>query len=322
MGYEADLIADRRRLRGRVTIWRVVAFVALLILVVVGGLAAFDGGLSRSRPHVARETLEGMITGDQRTIDLINAVRRSSAVRAVVLRIDSPGGTTAGSEAIHDALRRLSGEKPVVAVVDTLAASGGYIAALGADRIVARETSLVGSIGVLFQYPNVAGLLGSIGVNVEEVKSSPLKAAPSGFSPTSPEARAALESLVADSFDWFKRLVRERRGFDDAALARVADGRVFTGRQGIDLRLVDQLGGEREAVAWLAAERGIGAGLPVREWKRRSGSEGLDLIGGAAAFAQAAGFERLAAAVDRLGAGAAARRLDGLLAVWHPEFEK
>ncbi|MGV6871155.1 signal peptide peptidase SppA [Pseudochelatococcus sp. B33] len=322
MSYEADLIADRRRLRGRVTVWRVLAFVALLALVVSGGLALFGDGVSRSRPHVARVKLDGLITGDQRTIDLINDVRRSSAVRAVVLRIDSPGGTTAGSEAVHDALRRLAGEKPVVAVVDTLAASGGYIAALGADRILVRETSLVGSIGVLFQYPNVTELLDSIGVNVEEVKSSPLKAAPSGLTPTSPEARAALESLVQDSFDWFKRLVRERRGFDDAQLARVADGRVFTGRQGIELKLVDQLGGEREAVTWLTAERAIARDLPVREWRRRSRGERFDLIGSAAFVAEVAGFERLAAAVDRLGGGMSARRLDGLLSLWHPEIEK
>ncbi len=322
MSYEADLIADRRRLRGRVTVWRALAFVALLGLVVLGGLVWFDGGVSRSRPHVARVTLDGLITGDQRTIDLIDDVRRASAVRAVVLRIDSPGGTTAGSEALHEALRLLARDKPVVAVVDTLAASGGYIAALGADRIVVRETSLVGSIGVLFQYPNVSGLLDSIGVGVEEVKSSPLKAAPNGFSPTSPEARAALDSLVQDSFDWFKRLVRERRGFSDAELARVADGRVFTGRQGIELRLVDQVGGERDALAWLTSERSIAKNLPVREWRRRSRDETFDLIGGAAFVAEAAGFERLAAAVGKLGGGMAVHRLDGLLALWHPEGEK
>lgn len=322
MSYEADLIADRRRLRGRVTVWRVLAFVALLLLVVVGGFAFFGEEVSRSRPHVARIKLDGLITGDQRTIDLINDVRRSNAVRAVVLRIDSPGGTTAGSEAVHDALRRLASEKPVVAVVDTLAASGGYIAALGADRILVREMSLVGSIGVLFQYPNVTGLLDSIGVSVEEVKSTPLKAAPSGVTPTTPEARAALEALVKDSFDWFKRLVRERRGFDEAELARVADGRVFTGRQGVELRLVDQLGGEREAVAWLTDERNIARDLPLRDWRRRSRSETFDLLGGAAFIAQAAGFERLATMVEKVGDGVTTRRLDGLLSLWHPELEK
>ena len=140
---------------------------------------------------------------------------------------------------------RLRASKPTVVVVDGLAASGGYIAALGADHIVAGETALVGSIGVLFQYPNVSDLLKTIGVQVETIKSSPLKAAPSGFEPTSPEARKAVEEIVMDSYAWFKGLVQERRNLDDAALAKVSDGRVFTGRQGLALKLVDELGGER-----------------------------------------------------------------------------
>ena len=108
----------------------------------------------------------------------------------VIVHIDSPGGTTAGSEQLYDSLRAVAAKKPMVVVVDGLAASGGYIAAMAADHIVAQDTSLVGSIGVLFQYPNFTELLKTIGVKVEEVKSSPLKAAPNGFEPTSPEAHA------------------------------------------------------------------------------------------------------------------------------------
>src|SRR6476659_567801 len=112
----------------------------------------------------------------------------------------------------------------MVVVVDGLAASGGYIAALASDRIVARQSAIVGSIGVIFQYPNVTDLLKTIGVQVETIKSSPLKAAPSGYEPTSPEARAAVEAIVKDSYDWFKGLVRDRRQMNDAQLQRVADG--------------------------------------------------------------------------------------------------
>ena len=107
-----------------------------------------------------------------------------SRARAVIVHINSPGGTTSGSEQLHDSLMRLKEQKPLVVVVDGLAASGGYIAAVAADHIVALETSLVGSIGVLFQYPNVADLLKTLGVKIEEIKSSPLKAAPNGFEPT------------------------------------------------------------------------------------------------------------------------------------------
>ena len=171
------------------------------------------------------------------------------------MHINSPGGTTAGSEQLYDSLVRLKAKKPLVVVVEGLAASGGYITAIAADHIVAQQSSLVGSIGVLFQFPNFTELLKTVGVKVEEVKSSPLKAAPNGFEPTSPEARAALDALVKDSYAWFRGLVKERRGMDDALLEKVADGRVFTGRQAVDLKLIDQLGDEKAAVAWLVAEK-------------------------------------------------------------------
>ena len=186
---------------------------------------------------------------------------------------------------------------------------------------MARQSSLVGSIGVLFQYPNVTDLLKTIGVKVEEVKSSPLKAAPNGFEPTSPEARAALDALVQDSYAWFKGLVKERRGMDDAQLEKVADGRVFTGRQAIDLKLVDQLGDEKTALAWLVEQKGVKKDLPVRDYKlsprfgdltflRAATSVVLDALG-FGAIARQVEQGGLAQAVDRFG-------VDGMLALWRP----
>ena len=148
-----------------------------------------------------------------------------------------------------------------------MAASGAYIAALGADRIFVRGNSMVGSIGVLVQFPNVSGLMDKVGVKLESIKSSPLKAAPNGFEPTSDDARAAMAALVADSFAWFKALVKERRRLSDDELAKVDDGRVFTGRQGLPLKLADALGGEREAIDWLEKESGVAKDLPVRDWR-------------------------------------------------------
>ena len=206
-------------------------------------------------------------------------------------------------------------------VVDGLAASGGYIAALASDHIVAQETSLVGSIGVLFQYPNVTDLMRTIGVRVEEIKSSPLKAAPNGFEPTSPEARAAIEAIVMDSYAWFRGLVKDRRQLDDAALDRVADGRVFTGRQGVQLKLVDELGDEKTAVAWLAKEKNIDPKTPVRDFRLRDRLSDLPFLHTAAVVAlDALGLSALARRIETSGAMQAIERLnlDGLLALWHP----
>jgi protease-4 len=229
-----------------------------------------------------------------------------------LVRIDSPGGGTEGSEEIYDELRRLAAKKPVAAVVGGMAASGAYIAALGTDRIFARGNSIVGSIGVLVEYPNISGLMDKVGVKFESIKSSPLKAAPNGFEPTSDEARAAMAALIADSFDWFKGLVKDRRGLTDEELAKVDDGRVFTGRQGLPLKLVDAIGDERDAIAWLEKDRGVAKNLPVRDYKPGSGWAGFKLTSLAAGAADLAGLTSLAEALryeDR-------PPVDGLVSVW------
>jgi protease-4 len=254
-------------------------------------------------------------------VQQLDRLARSTTARAGIVHVDSPGGTTAGSEQLYDSLMRLKEKKPLVIVVDGLAASGGYITALAGDHIVAKQTSLVGSIGVLFQYPNVADLLTKIGVKVETIKSSPLKAAPDGFEPTSPEARAAIESIIKDSYAWFRGMVQDRRHLSDDELQTVADGRVFTGHQAIGLKLVDEIGDERASIAWLASEKKIDAKLPVRDYQLHGRFSDLPFLHAAATAAlNAAGLGTLARNIDDLGAMQAVERLnlDGLLALWHP----
>ncbi len=304
----ADYLVDRRRLRRQVIFWRVAAFaIAALAIIAVGARFAASSGFGQA--HIARVSISGLITGDAETVKMFRAVADSKAV-AAVLTINSPGGTTEGSEVLFEEIRRLAAKKPVVAVVGTMAASGGYIAAIGADRIFVHGNSIVGSIGVLMQFPNVSGLLDKIGVKLESIKSSPLKAAPNGMEPTSEAAHDAIAALIADSFDWFKGLVKERRQMTDQELAQIDDGRVFTGRQGVPLKLVDAIGGEREAIDWLQSEKGIAKDLPVRDWQPDSGLSGFKLTSLAADLAQAAGWSELASSL-RADNGA-----DGLMSVW------
>jgi len=313
----ADYLLDRRKLRRKLSFWRVAAFT---FLVVAAGAITWrltgGSGPSTLQSHIARITIDGIITGDRDTLKLIDDVAKSHAA-AVILSIESPGGTTTGAERLYEHIRKLSEKKPVVAMVGGMAASGGYIAAMGADRIVAQGNSLVGSIGVLFQFPNVSKLLDTVGVKMEEVKSSPLKASPNGYEPTSPEARAALVALVKDSFDWFKDLVRERRNITGEALDQVADGRVFTGRQALPLKLVDALGSERDAIAWLEEEKHIGKNLPVRDWKKRQPLDRLGLLGMAAETAAFMGLDGPALSLRKLAASREEWFLDGLLSIWH-----
>lgn len=322
MSSDADLLADRRSLRRKLSLWRLLALGGVVVLAVAAALA-WSGRLpgSTAQAHIARVTISGFISGDRRTLDLIKSLEDSRA-SAVLLSIDSPGGTVTGSEALYEAVRRLAAKKPVVAVVDGLAASGGYIVALGGERIVARQTSPVGSIGVIAQIPNVARLLDTIGVKFEITRSSPLKAAPSGLEPTSPEAAAETARVVADNYDWFKRLVGERRKLGEAEVSKVADGRVHSGRQAVALKLVDELGGEAEAIAWLEREKSVAKSLPVRDWRRRSESSSYGLWSAGEALARAAGLEAVAALLARAAEIPVGLRLDAPLALWQPAVEK
>ena len=312
----SDYLFDRRKLRSKITFWRVVAF--LFLVAAAGALTWRVSGVdvAHLQPHIARISIEGLITGDRDTLKLIDDVAKSNA-SAVIVSIESPGGTTSGAERLYDHLRKLSDKKPTVAVVGGLAASGGYIAAMGTERIVAQGNSIVGSIGVLFQYPNFSKLMETVGVKVEEVKSSPLKASPNPYEQTSPEARAALDLLVKDSFGWFKGLVSERRKLEGKALDQVTDGRVFTGRLALELKLIDQLGSEEDAIKWLEEEKKIASNLPVRDWKRRKNIENLGLLGLGSALAQAAGLSDVAAWLQKSEQIQRATVLDGLMSIWH-----
>ena len=318
MANRADDIIDRRRLRRKLTFWRVAA-----LLLVAAAVVAGSSWLLRDRlggagiNHIAKLKIEGTITEDDELLERIERIGKSAQVKGVIVWINSPGGTTAGGEAIYEAVRRLVAEKPVVAQVGTLAASAGYMIASAADHVVARQSSIVGSIGVLVQYPDVTGLMEMVGVKVEGVKSSPLKAEPSPFTPTTEEERAMIRALVMDSYNWFVGLVEERRPLSRAEVLAVADGSIFTGRQALERKLIDTLGGEREAVAWLAT-KGVDAELSVVEWKSSQRGSMFSPLSLAQAAAALTGLDRFAPDLARR-TGADRLFLDGLLSLWQPD---
>ena len=296
---DADAILDRRRLKHRLILWRLLAAFAVMALIAVGvGKFAIPGDR-----HVARLSIDGFISEDRQRGDAIENLIDEDDVEAVIVRINSPGGTATGSEQIYHSLRRVAAEKPVVAVIGTIGTSGGYIVAVAADHIIARETSLTGSIGVLFQTAEFTGLLEKLGIKPFTLKSSPLKGQPSPFEPVSEAVRESLKIVLKDSFNWFSGLVRDRRNLDSATLAAATDGRVFSGRQAIKLRLIDGLGGEMAARRWLRESHDISEDLPVRNvrWGKNAGliARTLDTLGG-----KLFKNERLT--------------LDGLLSVWQP----
>lgn len=313
-----DLI-ERQRLRRKLTFWRVAALAVAAIGI---GAAAFalagDEFGGAAVDHIARIKIEGTITEDEDLIERLEDIRKSARVKGVILSIDSPGGTTVGGEAIFNEVRKLAGEKPVVAQVGTLAASAGYMIATASDHIVARQSSIVGSIGVLIQFPNFTNLMDKVGITLDEVKSSPLKAEPSPFNPTTEPERAMVRSLILDSYDWFVGLVDERRPLTRAEVTAVADGSIFTGRQALQKKLIDALGGEEEAISWLG-KKGVDTKLEVVEWKPKDSDGGFFFSQASTRWlSEALGFPAPAGDLIRE-LGAERLFLDGLLSVWQPD---
>jgi protease-4 len=274
MSLEPDLLADRRRLRRRLALWRGLAilavFGAVALLAVLRAPAALPGA-----QHVLRLPVSGFIAEDRRVLRALDRAANDASVRALIVAIDSPGGTMAGGEALHAALARVAERKPVVAVMGATAASAGYMVALPAHRVVARQSTVTGSIGVLMQTFDLSELMERAGIRPQVMASGPLKDQPSLFRPLSEEGRAALQRVIGDLHAQFVAMVVAGRHMDPARAQEIADGRVLTGRQALEAGLIDAIGGEREARAWLAAERQVPEGLPVRDVSTRGTTERL-----------------------------------------------
>jgi protease-4 len=309
---QAEVIVDRRQLKRRLTRWRVLAVLA--VLMALGALFWSGDDLKKRFDHVARIHIDGLITGDEATLKLLDDLAKSNRAKGVIIRIDSPGGTTAGSEAIYEKIRIIARDKPVVAVMDTVAASGGYITAIAADYIVARGNTITGSIGVIFSFPEISKLLDTLGIRMEEIKSGELKAEPTPYKPMSDRVRQVSNEMVQESFAWFTGLVVERRKLSAERVKVLADGRVYTGRQAVTEKLIDALGGEEVALEWLQTQKKLPKDIETVDWRNPSdsGSTGLG-FSVANTVLKVLGFEGLRRQVE-------SARLDGLLVLWHPQL--
>ncbi len=318
MTFETEAVLDRRRLRRRLSVWRVLAVAAGALALGLLLYSSADRAGFIEQKQIARITIEGLITDDRDLLRLIKKVGESKAVSGVVLAVNSPGGTTVGGEALFDALRELGKKKPLVAQFGTVATSAAYIVGLATDQIVARGNTITGSVGVIFQWPEFSQLLEKLGIKVNEIKSGPLKANPSPFQPLDEPGRAAAEKMVAESQRWFVNLVRTRRGIDTGSVDGLQQGAVFSGRDALAHKLIDQIGGEPEVVKYLEEQRAVPKGLKIVDWKvSRDSDWGLVRLA-TQALARATGIaaaDELARLLsdDRL----ASLRLDGLLSIWH-----
>jgi len=301
MSLEADYVVDRRRLKRRLLFWRLLA---LVILGVAAITALTDIEEITDGDHIARLSVSGIIVDDIDRERILRELKEDEGVHALIVRIDSPGGTVVGGESLYHQLKDIGDKKPVVAVMGSMATSAGYMTALGADHLIAREGSLTGSIGVLLQTADMTGLLEKIGVKPETIKSGPLKAQPNPMEPFSPEAREATKEVVMDMYAMFIGMVARHRNMANERVKDLADGRVFTGRQALANGLIDAIGSEAEAVDWLENSRKIKSDLPILDVViERPGQEWRQFFNGM--IGKTLFSERL--------------RLDGLISLWQPE---
>ena len=300
MALEADRYFDRRRLKRRLSLWRVIAVVAVVAVAIIA-FGRFGGGEQGN--SIATLDVTSIIFDDPRRNDALRKLAKNSRVKALIVRINSPGGTVVGGESLYFGLRGVAAEKPVVAVMGEVATSAGYMAAIGADYIVGRRSTITGSIGVLMQTTEITGLLAKLGIKAESIKSTPLKAQPNPFEPMSPAARAAAQNIISDIYAMFVDLVTERRKMERSTVLEIADGRVYTGRQALNNGLIDAVGDMETARQWLADSRDIAKSLPLRPLKIKRDRDSLlerisDLFG-------------ITLFSERL-------RLDGVISLWQP----
>lgn len=316
MTVEIDTVLDRRRLRRRLTLWRALA-VAALVVALFALSAGSDQWSAFGTKQIARVSISGTITEDRDQLELLKKIGDADNAAALLVFVNSPGGTTTGGEALFGALREVAKKKPVVAQFGTVAASAGYIVGLGADHIVTRANTITGSVGVLIQWPEVSQLLDKIGVKFNEIKSGDLKAVPSPFAPLNEEGQKVTQSMIDEGYRWFVGLVEQRRGIRPDDIPGLSQGRVFTGREAVKLKLADSIGGEDEAVEWLRSVRNVDRSLKVVDWKPQADTSlGLfSSIGSAMArfFNHTYVGQMLARDPSVSGLG-----LDGFISVWHP----
>lgn len=221
---------------------------AAMFLFAIALVSEGEGASIFGKNSLAVVEIKGGIFDPKETLDELNRVYKNDDLKALILRIDSPGGAVSPSQEIYQAVLRVKEKKKVIVSMGTVAASGGYYIAAAADKIVALPGTITGSIGVLMDYANIEQLLSFLKVRAEVLKSGKMKDVGSPLRELTPEDRAYLQNILEDMHRQFKEAVAKGRNIPLEEVEKLADGRVFTGEQAQKLKLVDELGGQQRAV--------------------------------------------------------------------------
>lgn len=282
MNISPEYLIERRNTKKQLMRWKLLAlFVVVACIFLLISNRGKDGvtrAVVGGSDYIASIEINEIIMEDLESIRKLKEIAEDKQVKAVIVHINSPGGSSAGSEMIYNSFVKISREKPIVAVMGSVAASGGYMIALGADRIFCQNSTITGSIGVLMQTAEITELAEKWGIKFENFKSSALKAAPNPTEKVTDEVKKAVMLNVTDVYEYFVELVAKHRNMEMHEARLLADGRVFTGRQALKFNLVDEIGFEEEALKWLQEEKQLDKELKIRKYKLKSKLHFLDSL--------------------------------------------
>ena len=249
----------------KMRLWRFLAFTIALIAIILLALAFTTKSSIKllNNPYIARVNIEGVIMDEADYAKKISDLKDDSNVKAVIIGVNSPGGTTIDSEILYKALRNVASKKPVVTQMTSVAASGGYIVSMAGDYIFANGNTITGSIGVIMQVPEFSGLMKNLGIGINEIRTSPLKAEPTYYRPIGEKAKENMQDMIYDAQKWFLHLVSTRRIMNESHFDKATNGGVYSGRQALKLGLVDALGDEKDVMKWLSKNHKIAKDLEI-----------------------------------------------------------
>lgn len=277
-----DYLIERKHNKRKLTLWKLIAiflFVALIIIVIVKRQEnSTSSQYIGSGKYIASVLIDEIIFEDAKRDKKLEKIIDDERISALIVNVNSPGGTVVGSEKIYNILRKISAKKPVAIVMGTIAASGGYLISLGGDYIVSHNGTITGSIGVIFQTFEVTDLATKLGITFNNFKSGELKAAPNPTEKVTESVREAIMLNIEDNYEYFVELVAARRDLPIDYVKKLADGRIYSGRQALKLKLVDAVGTQEDAIKWLQKTKKIDKILKVKEFKIKPRTKFLEIL--------------------------------------------
>lgn len=284
MNISPDYLIERKRNKSQITRWKMISLLLIIVVAFIGGNKVFSNKELPLMPgnikgdYIASIILEEVIYDNLPRVKKLEKIAENDNIKALIIHINSPGGSVVGSEMLYNAFRKIAKNKPVVVVMDSVAASGGYLIALGADYIIAHNGTITGSIGVLMEMAEITELAERMGIKFNNFKSNDLKANPSFTEKLTPEAQKAVMDNVFDVYDYFTELVAQRRNLDINFVRKIADGRIYSAKLALEYKLIDEIGNEDSAVKWLEEKRELAKDLKISEIKLNPRDKFIDMF--------------------------------------------